>query len=68
MKGARGFGDLFAAQQLAVVFAFDARHDVPSAALRLAGLGRRGHFDKPARLHLVNIAVDGHAGSYEEPL
>jgi hypothetical protein len=35
MKGARSFGDLFAAQQLAVVFAFDACHDVPSAPLRL---------------------------------
>jgi hypothetical protein len=27
MKGARGFGDLFTAQQLAVVFALDACHD-----------------------------------------
>jgi hypothetical protein len=42
MKGARGFGDLFAAQQLAVVFAFDACHDVPSAPLRLAGPRRDG--------------------------
>src|SRR5262245_44361969 len=51
MKGARSFGDLLAAQQLAVIFAFDACHDVSPlcAGLREQAMRRRKILMRPSK-------------------